>query len=618
VSPTDPTPHRMAPDAAVSRLARDGLAHQRAGRLTQAESLYRDALTRDPKNAGVLCLLGRLYGEAGRTEAALGAFAEALALEPARAEAHLGMGLARAIQGETAAAEACFRKVIALNPGSAEGFFNLGLLYLHGSRVNEAVGALKRAVALAPGHAMAHAALAEVVAAQGDVAEGIEAARRAAALAPDDAALQRGMGLVLANAARWDEALACYERALAARPDDVVARVGQVRVLIDRGDVEAARGLLDPLVAGEAPHPRAAAAFANYARRLGRRSEALATVERVLARADLAASDRRDLCYAAGGLHDALGHYEAAFARYAEANRMAAVAFDPEPHARGVDALIAAFDAARMGALPRATVRSERPVFVVGMPRSGTTLVEQILASHPQVDGAGELNDVPRMADSLPRTLGTRVPYPACVPDVTTAVLDTLARWYLERLAARAPDAVRVVDKMPQNFLHLGLIALCFPGSKVLHCMREPADTCLSCHFQNFGPAAHPYTHDLATLGRYYRDYRRLMDHWAAVLDLPVMAVRYEALVAEPERVSREMVDFLGLPWNADCLRFFESERFVRTASQDQVRRPVYRSSVGRWRHYAAHLGPLLKALGPALRPDGGVGPGGGNGEASP
>lgn len=608
----------------MNRLVREGLAHHRAGRLDRAESLYRDALRRDPRDAAVLCLLGRLYGEAGRTEAALAAFGQALALEPGRAEAHLGMGLARAVRGDTAGAEASFRRAIDLDPGAADGYFHLGTLWRHGARINEAVGTLRRAVTLAPGHAPAEAALAEVLAAQGDGAEGLERARRAAALAPDDAALQCRMGALLSDADRWDEALACYERALAARPDDAAARLGQVAVRVQRGEVEAARGLLDPLLAGDAPNPRAAVAFAVNAGRLGRQPEALATAERVLARADLAAGDRRDLCYAAGGLHDSLGHHDAAFARYAEANRLAAAAFDPEAHARQVDALIAAFDAARMAALPRATVRSERPVFVVGMPRSGTTLVEQILASHPRVHAAGELHDVGRMAASLPRVLGTGVPYPACVANVTTGALDTLAGWYLERLAARVreegrreegrpeavrpeairPDAIRVIDKMPHNFLHLGLIALCLPGSRVLHCVREPADTCLSCHFQNFIHGGHPYTHDLAVLGRYYRDYRRLMDHWAAVLDLPLLCVRYEALVAEPERVAREIVAFLGLDWDAGCLRFFESGRSVRTASRDQVRRPVYRSSAGRWRHYAAHLGPLLEALGPELRPE--------------
>jgi Flp pilus assembly protein TadD len=591
----------------VDRLVREGLAHHRAGRLKQAEALYLDALRRDPRDARALCLLGNLYGETGRAGAALEAFGRAVAAAPNLAEAHNGLGMVHAGRGEAGPAEACFRKAIAIEPGGAQGFFNLGVLCLGTARVNEAVGALKRAVALAPGHGPARAALAEVLAGQGDVAEGLDMARRAAALAPDDPEVQRRMGRVLGAAARWDEALACYDRALAARPGDPVAAVGKATVLADRGEAEAAHGLLEPLVAGERPVPRAAVAFAALARRVRREGEALAAVERALAAEGLTEADRRDLCYAAGLLLDAGKDYDAAFARYAEANRLAAVPFDPEAQTREVDRLMAAFDAARMGAAPRATERSDLPVFVVGMPRSGTTLVEQILASHPRAHGAGELHDAGRMAASLPGLLKTATPYPECAAELTGEALDTLARWYLGRRRSEAPDADRVVDKMPHNFLHLGLIALCLPGARVIHCARDPVDTCLSCHFQNFTSGGHPYTHDLAALGRYYRDYRRLMAHWEGVVGLPIHTVRYEALVDDPEGASRDLVAFLGLDWDPACLRFFASGRLVRTASRDQVRRPVYGSSAGRWRRYAAHLGPLLAALGPELAPGGGA-----------
>lgn len=590
----------------MNRLVREGLAHHRAGRLKEAESRYRDALRREPRDADALCLLGSLHGEAGRPEAAMRAFAEAVAVAPGRAEAHNGLGLVHVGRGDERAAEACFRKAVSLEPGGAQGFFNLGVLFRRTGRVNEAVGALKRAVALAPGHGPALAALAEVLAAQGDVAEGTAAARRAAAAAPGDAEIQRRAGRVLGEAACRDAAVACYDRALAAAPGDPVAVVGKATVLAEGGDPEGAHGLLAPLLAGATPPVRALVAFAALARRVKREGKALEAVERALAGDGLTDAERRDLDYAAGALHDAKGDYHVAFARYAEANRVAGTAgFDPEAQARAVDGLIAAFGAERMAAAPRASVGSEAPVFVVGMPRSGTTLVEQILASHPGVHGAGELHDVERMAASLPGVLKTATPYPDCVAEVTADALDTLAGWYLGRRRAEAADADRVVDKMPHNFMHLGLIALCLPGARVIHCAREPADTCLSCHFQNFTSGGHPYTHDLAALGRYYRDYRRLMDHWEAVAGPPTMTVRYEALVADPEGLSRELVAFCGLPWDPACLRFFESGRHVRTASRDQVRRPVYRSSAGRWRHYADHLGPLFEALGPGLRPDG-------------
>ena len=173
---------------------------------------------------------------------------------------------------------------------------------------------------------------------------------------------------------------------------------------------------------------------------------------------------------------------------------------------------------------------------------------------------------------------------------------DSLAQRYLDLLGGRFPNALRVTDKMPQNFLHLGWIALLFPGARVIHCVRDPLDACLSCYFQMF-TGDHPYAYDLANLGAYYRQYQRLMDHWRAILDIPIFELRYEDLVREPEKLGRAMVEFCGFKWDPRCLEFYKSERSVATASFQQVRQPIYSSSLGRWQHYADHLEPLKKAL---------------------
>jgi hypothetical protein len=183
---------------------------------------------------------------------------------------------------------------------------------------------------------------------------------------------------------------------------------------------------------------------------------------------------------------------------------------------------------------------------------------------------------------------------------ITAPALERIAREYLAVLRRAAPAAERVTDKMPVNFLHLGLIALLFPGARVVHCIRDPRDTCLSCHFNLPGDNAH-YSDDLATLGRFYRQYERLMAHWKAVLDMPILDVVYEDLVADIEGGSRRLVGFAGLDWDPACLAFHENARIARTASLDQVRKPVYTGSVGRWKRYEAHLGPLLRGLGPAV-----------------
>ncbi len=230
------------------------------------------------------------------------------------------------------------------------------------------------------------------------------------------------------------------------------------------------------------------------------------------------------------------------------------------------------------------------------MMRSGTTLAEQILASHPQIHGAGELDTLGRLAGSLPRRLATQIPYPECVAHLDAATARAVAADYLEVLKQHGGAAERVVDKMPLNFLGLGLIATLLPRARIVHCRRDPMDTCLSCFFRDF-TTSFTFKYDLRDLGLYYREYERLMAHWRRVLPLPIFELQYEELTAAPEAVSRRLVAFCGLDWDERCLRFHETERPVRTASTAQVRQPMYQSAVGRWRRYEKHLGPLMAAL---------------------
>lgn len=262
--------------------------------------------------------------------------------------------------------------------------------------------------------------------------------------------------------------------------------------------------------------------------------------------------------------------------------------------ARVIDTVTPSFLTANRGL----GVASEVPVLIVGMPRSGTTLVEQIISSHPAAFGAGELDHLRDLARRLPIVLGTKNPYPECLGKLTRASAKRLGNAYVRILTARGKgDFERVVDKMWANFLRVGLAAMIVPGARVIHCRRDPMDTCVSCFFQNFSYPL-PFVHDLGDLGFYYRQYSRLMDHWRAVAPLPMLEVDYEALVADQERVSREIIGFCGLPWHDDCLSFHRNKRIVATASHQQVRKPIYASSIGRWRRYAAHLEPLRRALG--------------------
>ena len=325
-------------------------------------------------------------------------------------------------------------------------------------------------------------------------------------------------------------------------------------------------------------------------------------LERVLDRPALSEWERSSLLFSLGGLHDHLGAFDAAFRCYREANALRHARFDGDAVTRLTDQRVAYFSAERLARLPRAAKRDDLPVFIVGMPRSGTSLVEQILASHPRVAGAGELRLIGAIARSL--NLGTDSGAVEAAPDLAPGLdqesIDRAAASHLERLRAIGGEAARVTDKMPYNFRHLGLISLLFPDARIIHCLRDPMDTCMSCYFQGFR-AGNSQTFDLGHLGAFYVQYDRLMRHWRRVLDIPVLEIRYEDHVAEPERTCREMLAFLDLEWDPRCLRFHESRRVVRTASRDQVREPIYTRSVARWRNYERHLGPLKEALAEVL-----------------
>jgi hypothetical protein len=312
-------------------------------------------------------------------------------------------------------------------------------------------------------------------------------------------------------------------------------------------------------------------------RRLGRHEEALARLEAIeLER--LAPAQRVTALHALGDALDDCGEAQRAFAAWRRANELRGSRFDESALVARVDDLRRRFTRASLAALPRSSLRDERPVFVIGAPRSGTSLVEQMLDAHPRVAGAGELDDVPRLALGLDLR--------------SQAALDTASARYLARLDRIGGPARRVTDKLPHNAFHLGEIALLLPAARVIHVRRDPLDTGLSIYSRNFHEA-HDYATDLGAIGAFLREHRRLMEHWREHLELAFFELDYEALVAQPERHARALLAFLELEWDDAVLRFHESRREVRTASYAQVRRLLYASSIGRSQRFAAELEPL-------------------------
>ena len=337
--------------------------------------------------------------------------------------------------------------------------------------------------------------------------------------------------------------------------------------------------------------------FARLAPRFDSAPQALEMVREALANATLDPQTRATLHFCAANLLDSLGQYDEAFDQASLAHELRRTQYDPMRIERLVRDWTTYFSPANLRRLPRATHASRVPVFIVGMPRSGSTLVEQILASHSQVHGAGELDWMFGLWTSAVGRLPTA---PAslieCLDQFTEPLVNELSAEYQTRLTALAPAAARIADKLPMNLLNLGLIAILFPQSHVIYTSRDPLDTCLSCFLTDLA-ARNELPFDLPTTGHLYRHCQQLMSHWRRTLDIPILEVQYEQVVHDLEGQARRMVEFLQLPWDPQCLRYYENPRPVATASSGQVRLPVYTRSVGRWRHYERHLAPLRAAL---------------------
>ena len=308
--------------------------------------------------------------------------------------------------------------------------------------------------------------------------------------------------------------------------------------------------------------------------------------------------------FAIGKYCDDVGDFKGAFQSYERANelhKMAATSYDRDARAQLVDDLMRVYTREAISNVGPLASDSMKPIFVVGMPRSGTTLIEQIIASHPLVHGAGELGELNEVVLTVRGPDGDTIPYPEFVPALDAAALKQIGARYVASVRKLMPEGTQaryLTDKMPSNYYFAGLIHLALPNARIVHTVRDPVDTCISC-FSKLFSAEQNHTYDLGELGRYHKRYQRLMDHWRGVLPAGrILDVRCEDVVADLEGEAQRIIAYCGLPWDKRCLSFHETNRPIRTASATQVRRPIYSSAVGRWRVYEQQIGPLLTALG--------------------
>jgi len=508
--------------------------------------------------------------------------------------------------GRVQEAVEAYQRALEFQPDRAATHYNLGNALLGSGRVDEALDAYERALQLRPDFPRALNNLGNALHRLGRLEEAIRAYRKALRLEPDEADACNNLANALKDAGRLDEALSLYDRAIGLRrPGRDRALANKALLLMEMGALSGAREAVREALAD---NPDCVPAWHIQAllKTFEPDDPDLQTLERLLGRADalgMPVESRIRLNIALGKAWLDAGDDERAFACLEEGNRLkrSTVRYDARLAGERITAVANTFS---MELLQRfagtgAGHPSEAPVFVMGMPRSGTTLVEQILASHPEVHGAGELQVLRQLVPGLSTLEPDPCPplYPALLARCSPADLARMGQEYVARVCDPYPDKRRVIDKMPVNFLYAGLIHLVLPNARIIHCRRDPVDTCLSCYMRTFtGDVSFAY--DLYELGHYYRHYSALMDHWRALLPPRCyLEVRYEDIVEDLEREARRMVEFCGLSWDAACLRFHQNERPVHTASATEVRRPIYRTSVGRWRPYARHLAPLVAAL---------------------
>jgi tetratricopeptide (TPR) repeat protein len=604
-SATKRGPARVSPAASPVAVLARAAEHLRSGQVDAAETECRRVLDADPGQADALHMMGQIALERDDTPGAATWFQKAAGQRPDGADIHYNLGTALMRLGRFAHAESALRRATALAPAFAPARLNLGNCLRELGQLDGAAEAYRQAMAIKPDYPQAQLNLGSTLIELGEPLAAEACYRDAIARHPGFAPALLNLGNLLRGRGELDEALALLNRAIETDPSFADAHNSLGNVYRDLGRIDEARGCYRAALSAQPDHARAHANLA-YITTHGTDDPDVAAMESLLAREGLDVESETQLRFGLAKAYEESGEDTRSFDTLCEANRLrrASFAADAETAANAealADLLVTRFDEASRVRHQGTGFDSELPVFIVGMPRSGTSLVEQILASHPAVYGAGELND---LSELLAGTTG-RPPSPPEQFDALSGFDASdgadLGRRYVERLIARAPDARRITDKMPSNFVNLGLIDMVLPRAQLIHCVRSPMDTCLSCFKIDFNQGQ-TYYNDLVELGQIYHLYARLMDHWERVMPGKILHVSYERVTADLEGEARRLLAHCGLDWDERVLDFHKTERAVRTASAAQVREPIYRKSVERWRRYETQLAPLIEALGEDAR----------------
>jgi len=540
-----------------------------------------------PEDAEVLYYLASARQVSGQLEVARDCYQQAIKIQPKFAEAHVGLGTVWRALGQPEAAIASYRQALEIRPAFPEAIGNLSNTLRDQGRITEAADGYRRVLQFRPDMAEAHNNLASALLELGQPDQAVISYREAVRIRPRYAEAHCNLGNALRDLGELAGAVVTIQTALSRAPANAPSLVLLAELRADQGQFAEAEELFGRALAINPELPDALAGQARCRRMSLADGAWLAATQRVLAKVQ-PLRYQVNLRFALGKFFDDVQDYSEAFSNYRIANELSRrldVHYDRAQQTRRVDQLIHDYSRAGFAGTISAGSRSERPLFIIGMPRSGTTLAEQILASHPAVFGAGELIFWSEASATLERS-SARI-------DLLAGMADS----YLQQLQRLSATAQRVVDKMPTNFLNLGLIHSALPAARIIHMQRHPIDTCLSIYFQHFS-IIHTFAADFEDLAHYYQEYRRLMCHWRAALPPgAILDVPYEGLIEDLEFWSRRMVEFAGLAWDPRCLEFHRTARTVTTSSRWQVRQKLSTAARGRWRHYEPFLGPLRALL---------------------
>jgi len=599
-----PAPARIKPkiaivpvqtDPVIIKLLESGTNLQNAGNFAEAENHYRKVLELQPENPFAHYLIGLIAHNIGKPDLAIDYLSRAISLFPNFADAHYNLGVVYQAIGRNNDAITSYRSAVSLDPTHENALNNLGNVYQVEARSLEAVNCFEILLAQNPNYSGAYVNVASAYVALERFDEALDSLEKVLSLNPSFAEAHNNQAIILEDLNRENEAVSAYNRAIEIKPDYMHALYSLGVLQMKLGNAEDAIAALRKAISLQPGFAMAHRVLA-FIKKHDAYDDDMRVMDEIFNHPNCSDDQKMDVAFGLGKAFTELGEHEKSFEYYMAANdlRRKATTYSTAAESARFENVRQHFNEEYCANFDASGDTGKGLIFILGMPRSGTSLVEQILASHSRVYGAGEQSYIQRICGEIEKATGHS--YPRSLSGLTSKDFDDLGKDYDHRLRRYSPQSPVITDKMPANFQYIGFIRKALPAAKVVHVKRDPMATCFSI-FTTFFQGAIPYSYNQKELGEYYCLYKSLMDHWHAVMPGVIHDISYEALLDEPEAEIRSLLEYCDLGFEEACLNFHTNKRTVKTASANQVRKPIYRSSLERWRHNETQLSELIGAL---------------------